>query len=749
VTRRWAGLAWVCLLSAASAPCLAQSPSQGPPAPPRQARPAQPSQPQPTPAPSDAAGQAFPAEVELVTVDAVVVDKKGEAVPGFTRDDFVVSDNGKPQAVTSFEAVTMEAARQVNPLAARPSYSTNERAAPPGRTFVLFFDDIHLTSTQAFRAKATVSAFLERAVAQGDTVILVASSGSAWWQARMPEGRDQLLAVVKRLDGRYVPDPAPDRVTEYEAMRIVVYEDQEVAWKVMRRFDAYTVNGQQTDERGPAPADVRANQPGMTPFIVRDRAEYTYRLATNRNKVTLEVMERAIRSLAGIRGRKAMILVSQGFIHDTQLDELRNVVDASRRVNVPVYFVDTRGLVSLPGAFTAEFGRPVDSQDAVAVLADITRDAEGSEGIALDTGGFAIKNSNDLAGGMARVASESRTYYLLGYTPPDLTRDGKFRKIEVSLTPQARLRAKGLEVRARRGYYAPLDRSIATKAAKPKSTRELPEVVRALDSPFQLRDIPLRASALVFDETGLNQMSVTLATEIDVRDVAFREEEGRSNGRLAFVIEAQHRETGEYYRYDQTIEMSLLPETRRQLGTHWYQVLREFTLPVGGYQAKIVVRDMAGGRMGSVLHEFEVPAGGALRISTPLLSDSLDKPASAAAAPKPVLRVRPAVASGATLYCQFGVFGAKREESGTPLPRVTSSYEIRRSSDGTVFRRSTPSVIKPTSVGSLLRLVGIPLAGAEPGEYEIVLQVTDELAGTRVEARERFVVEAAARKEGP
>ena len=742
---RGPALALICLLSAVPSP--AQSPAQGPPPPPVRAPAPTPA---PTPGPTAALPQApepkpaFPAQIELVTVDAVVVDKQGQAVSGFTKDDFVLVDSGKPQVVTSFEAVTPEASRKASreagEPAARPSYSTNERSIPPGRTFVLFFDDIHLTSTQAFRAKATVSAFLEDAVAEGDTVILVASSGSAWWQARIPEGRDGLLAVVKRLDGRYVPDSAPDRVSEYEAMRIVVYEDQDVAWKVMRRFDAYTVNGQQTDDRGPAPADVRANQYGMTPFIVRDRAEFTYRLATSRNKVTLEVMERAIRSLAGIRGRKAMILVSQGFIYDTQLDELRNVVDASRRVNVPVYFVDTRGLQALPGAFTAQFGRPVDSQDAVAVLADITRDAEGSENVALDTGGFAIKNSNDLAGGMARVSSESRTYYLLGYTPPDLVRDGKFRKIELSLTASARARAKGLQVRARRGYYAPLDRGVVAKA--PKTMRELPEIVRALDSPFELRDIPLRVSALVFDETGLNQMSVKLATEIDVRDVAFREEDGRSKGSFAFVIEAQHRETGEYYRYDQTIEMSLLPETRKELSTSWYQVTRDFTLPVGGYQAKIVVRDLATGKLGSVLHEFEVPGGGALRMSTPLLSDSLDKPGAATAASKPVLRVRPAFAPGSTLYCQFGVFGAKREETGSPLPRVTSSYEIRRSSDGKLFRRSTPSLIKPTSVGSLLRLVGIPLAGAEPGEYEIVLQATDELAGTKVEMRERFVVEA-------
>ena len=42
----------------------------------------------------------------------------------------------------------------------------------------------------------------------------------------MPEGRDALIAILKRLDGRYIPDPSPDRITEYEAMRIEEYQDE-------------------------------------------------------------------------------------------------------------------------------------------------------------------------------------------------------------------------------------------------------------------------------------------------------------------------------------------------------------------------------------------------------------------------------------------------------------------------------------------------------------------------------------------
>ena len=97
---------------------------------------------------------------------------------------------------------------------------------------------------------------------------LVASAGGAWWTARMPEGRDALIAILKRLDGRYVPDPSPDRITEFEAMRIEEYQDEQMAWQVKRRFDAYGAVGQEKDARGVRPADAVTSMPGMIPTVV-------------------------------------------------------------------------------------------------------------------------------------------------------------------------------------------------------------------------------------------------------------------------------------------------------------------------------------------------------------------------------------------------------------------------------------------------------------------------------------------------
>ncbi len=691
-----------------------------------QTPPGSPQAPPPGPQPT------FQTEVELVTVDVAVVDKKGQSVRGLTRDDFIVTENDAPQTLTSFEAVVVPEIPGPSAVAPRRTVVSSNVVADNqrGRNFAVVFDDIHLSPAQAQRARGAVAAFLQEGVGAGDLVTLVATGGGAWWTARMPEGRDALIAILKRLDGRYVPDPSPDRITEYEAMRIEEYQDEQMAWYVKRRFDAYGAVGQEKDSRGVRPADAVTSNPGMIPEVVRMRAREVHLLSTSRNRITLQVMQRVIESLAGIKGRKSMILVSQGFIYDVQVEGIKDVTLTSRRHNVPIYFIDTRGLQGLPDAFTAAFGRPVEAQDVVAVLADLTREAEGAEAVALDTGGFVVKNSNDLSGGISRVSSESRAYYLLGYNPTDLRRDGKFRKIEVKVRPP---KAKGLSVRARRGYYAPLEGQVPK--GPPRNAD--PVIGHALDSPFEIPDVPLRVSSFVFDEVALDQMSVQLAVEIGVKGLAFKEEADRSTDALAFLIEAQHRESGEYYRYDQKIELALLPETRRRLERSGYPVAREFTLPAGAYQAKIVVRDLNSGRVGSVVHEFEVPKAGALRVSTPVLSDTLEQGGDGSR--RPVLQVRRAFATDTTLYCQYSVYGATKEETGSLMPRVTAGYEIRRT-DGVVFKRSAPTPINPTSVGALLRLNGIALRGASPGEYELVLTVKDELAGQSVEVREPFEI---------
>jgi len=668
----------------------------------------------------------FPAQVEQVTVDVVVTDKKGVPVTGLKQEDLEVYENGVAQAIVSFDAIEVAAAPAAEP-APRPKVSTNTRQERrrPGRTFVIFFDDIHLSPFTAQRAKAAVADFLRTEAREGDRVTLVAAGGGAWWSTRMEAGRDEMIDLVKRLQGRAVPDTGRDRMSDYEALRIHLFRDEMVMNRVQRRFEtAGVTTATQQSQHVTGPRAVE------DPLVTMRAAELYYGVAA-RNRITLEAMERSLQALADVRGRKSLVLVSDGFVYDPQTDLFKRLVDASRRANTAIYFVNSRGLEALPLALTAEFSAPLPAEDIGSAFVESFEATEGSESLAADSGGFTVRNSNDLLGGFKRIADETRAYYLIGYNPTNSARDGTFRKIQVKVRG-----ARGVQIRARKGYYAP-----SAEAAAGSTKAGDPAFQHALDSPYEVDDIPLRMTHFLREEASLlGRAHVLVAAEVDVRSLAFAEEEGRSTGALQFLMVAANRDTGEFFRYDQKVDLKLPPATRERLARTWLPIVREFELVTGRYQAKIVVRDKATGRMGTVVHEFEVPDLGQFRVTTPLLSDVRDDGEEGGTGQRLAVQARRDFAQGTSLFCQFEVYGATRLEA-SGLPRVSMGYQVRRG-DGTLYTQDPPSLISPTPAGALSRMIGFSLADATPGDYEIVMRVKDELSGRLLELREPFSVTA-------
>ena len=202
----------------------------------------------------------------------------------------------------------------------------------------------------------------------------------------------------------------------------------------------------------------------MDPGIVCEAARVTHLQAVARLRDTLGLLERGLAALAGVRGRKSAILVSPGFYYDVEVPEFRRVAAASRRANAPVYFLNAAGLPELPLEMSAQFGQPIAPGDISLALRDGREAAAGAEVIAHDTGGSVVQNTNDLTKGLRRVADEARRYYLLGYTPTNPARDGKYRKIQVTLAP-ARART------ARGGRFARAGATTPRRTARLRETR--------------------------------------------------------------------------------------------------------------------------------------------------------------------------------------------------------------------------------------------------------------------------------------
>jgi VWFA-related protein len=681
----------------------------------------------------------FRGGIDLVTVDVVVLDKKGQPVPGLSRQDFTVLEDGRPQPVTEFQSVELPpptaAAASSRPAPERRiSYNSVTAGRIPGRAFVTIFDDVNLTRQQADEVRKALHSLVDTAVTDQDSISLITTSGGGWFHARTAADRARLLAMADAVQGKFIYDTSPERMTDFEAMRIAVYQDTTVAARVRRRYASYRVAGMEpkTTPGGindmPTVSEMRANYGVIEPYI-ESRAQQVYSLALGRNRMTMGLLQRALAALEGTRGRKSVILLSKGFIYDPETQAFKSVSEAARRANVAIYFVDARGLMASTSNFTANEGSPIDTRDVAATFADIALDAEGAVSVAEDSGGFAVHNTNDLAAGLGRIERESRSYYLLGYVPKDVKADGKFRKIEV------KVRGDGLTVHARKGYFAP-EPGAATAAAP---TADLdPDVRKALDAPRDLADVPVRATALVFDQAAQDSARVIVAADVDVNGFAFEPEAGdRLAGSVEFAVAATNLLTGQVFHFEQTTEMHLRAETRRRLGITWYPLQRDFTLPVGAYQAKVVVRDRTSGRIGSVTHQFDVPPLSGFRVSSPILTDALQTDASGQTSAKPVVLARRTFLEGATLFCQFSAYGAARDAEGHT--RVSGSWALQRA-DGSLVREVPATPIGPAADGGLVRMYGIALAGLVPGDYQLILAVRDELGVKAVELREPFTV---------
>ena len=116
-----------------------------------------------------------------MNVDVVVTDKKGAPLTDLRRDEFIVLEDGRPQQVVDLRRGGRAGAPRRRPRPSRGSSSNTAPELQTGRTFVVVFDDIHLTPFQAQRAKGAVAEFLKTGVREGDRVTLVATGGGAWW----------------------------------------------------------------------------------------------------------------------------------------------------------------------------------------------------------------------------------------------------------------------------------------------------------------------------------------------------------------------------------------------------------------------------------------------------------------------------------------------------------------------------------------------------------------------------------------
>lgn len=443
--------------------------------------------------------QTFRSGAQIVEVDVRVLGKDGRFVTGLGVPDFEITEDGVPQKIQSVvlvgNDVALAAPSTLSPLA--PSAAPAPLAHRPAQTWLFVFDTAHLTAGPLQRAREAVVKFIGEKFRDADLGGVVVDGKMA--NNRLTTDREELkkaaasVKVPGELRSRELEMREWPRLRdESEAFRIVRNERDAIQSAVARAC------GEDPEQCRRAPADLQ----------VMSKAKQmvgAYRTATLQ---TLAVVNVLCTGLARLPGPKTVVFFSEGFVLEELESQLRQAVGQAARAGAHFYTVDARGLNRGSGSQIIDAPLPDNPMGAAPIF---DGQADGTNSLAVDTGGFAIRNENNFGRALAEIQQDAGTYYVVGYAPANEALDGKYRAISVKVS------RPDVKVRARRGYLAlqPAALLRPTAAASPKSASaggELPagySGTRAGPPTYEPPNVPVSVGTLALPET----LTVTLPGE--------------------------------------------------------------------------------------------------------------------------------------------------------------------------------------------------------------------------------------------
>jgi VWFA-related protein len=413
----------------------------------------------------------FRSGINYVRVDVILTDKAGNPIADLQPTDFDVTEDGKAQKIETFKFIKLDggvAAAKNEPVREiRTDYDEeNEAARDDVRLFAVFLDDYHVRRGSSMSVRKQLATFVDNNLGPSDMIgVMYPLESTA--SVRMTRNHSAVMRGLQQFLGRKF---------EYEPKN--QYEE------------TYAHYPTETVER-------------------------------IRNQVSLSAIKALIVHMGSLKeGRKALILVSEGYtniippqmrnadasmpglgnpaygnpqagVNDPNEDraswlagldmdsDLRDVYDMANKNNVAIYSVDPRGLPVFEFDVNESVNISTDStylrstMDTLRVLAE-------------NTDGRAIVNRNDIAAGMKQITRDQSAYYLIGYNSTQAPSDGKFHEIKV------RVKRPGVQVRARKGYWALNAEQTARALAPPKAA--VPKPVEAAIASAVAR--PSRASVV-------------------------------------------------------------------------------------------------------------------------------------------------------------------------------------------------------------------------------------------------------------
>jgi VWFA-related protein len=511
-------------------------------------------------------------------VPVVIRNVKGGTVGTFTKENFLLFDKGKPQEITKFSVEKASGKTPALPAEVITATSGEDPTPPPDlpeRFIAYLFDDMHLQFGDLVRSRDAAMRQLDE-MPKTDRAAVYTTSGQN--QVDFTDDMEKLKGALLRIRNHSIVETGgiaqcPD-ISYYMADMIVNKNDSQAL--SLASMEAAGCGG------------MTGNTAAM---FAQAAAMRVLSLGEQETRVSLAVLKDLVRRISAMPGQRIIVVVSPGFITPQEQQEKSEVMDRAIHANVVINSLDARGLW-VDSMFDASQSSRSTSPAFLRLKQQYDHDSANAQAdvlaeMAYGTGGAFYQNNNDLYAGLKRLAAAPETYYVLGFAPQNLKLDGSFHSLKVSLKPPAQ---SGLELQARKGYYAPKKLTNAEETAKE-------EIEEALFSREEMNELPVELHTQFF-KTSNNEATVAVLCRMDPKRIHFRKADGRNYNTLTIVSGIFDRNGNFMSGIQKVLDLKLKDETLAKLSVAGNMSIKtNFSLPPGTYMIRLVVRDSEGQQM--------------------------------------------------------------------------------------------------------------------------------------------------------
>jgi VWFA-related protein len=516
----------------------------------------------------------------LVQVSVVVTDKKGEPVTGLGKQDFVVSDQGKPQQIAFFSAETPPI---VGTLTSKlpPNVFTNRfdlTGQYPGAVTVVLFDSLNTPVQDQAWVRNQVIQFLKNL-----------------------QPRDHVAIYALTTDLLLLHEFTQDSAALVAAAN--AFQPKEQALHDASHPDYFNVTALAGDKSW------AAFQAAVNQTDARIAEQYKLRSA----EITAHALEAISNHLATIPGRKNLVWVSGSFPANILVEAIGSIdrqnestqkysVAAARalnRANIAVYPVDAGGIAPNVAMDPSRRGGDIGDLNSSLYCADCVEEAPGTSSgmnarqntrdtermFADATGGLAFYGSNDIRGAMKRSFDDGRYAYTIGFYPDHGQWNGKFRNIKVHAS------VSGVQLRYRNGYFAETEHTDSEKQAKQ-------ELQQAAMSPLNATGLGLIVSGKLSGPAG--DRKVELHVALDPKQLQLRDDDRYRKGILDLYFVQRDAQGETVAAESQRIGLNLEEKQYESLAQAGLVLARHLTISPQASELRVLVRDADSHALGSV-----------------------------------------------------------------------------------------------------------------------------------------------------